>query len=185
MEGKIMAIDYGVLKAAILAETDGEFVALRNSGATGAMANWYNTPSDPAFYVWKTSASTDDIYDAVDWQKLTPTDSPDDTQTYTNRALVCQAKQINLQIMLQGQSRINAAKLKIRQGLTDALQNVPSGTAGAMLDAGWLSVKNTLYRQATRGEKIYATGTGTVGVPGLAVFEGSIRNEDIVLALSA
>ena len=40
-----MTIDYAVLKAAIAAETDSAFVALRDSGQTGAMANWYNQAS--------------------------------------------------------------------------------------------------------------------------------------------
>jgi hypothetical protein len=171
------------LKNAIAAETNPAFVGLRNAGATGAMAEFYNQPSEPAFYVWKTNASVDDIYDAIDWAKLTPNDVSDGTALYTNRALLCQAKQINLQIMLQGQMRVNATKTKIRNGLTDALQNVPSGTAGAIQDGGWLAVKNTMYRQCTRGERLYATGTGTTGVPGLAVYEGNISHSDFILAL--
>lgn len=172
-----------LLKAAIAAETDQAFVDLRNAVATGAMTEWFNAPSSPAFYVWKTSASVDDIYDAIDWAKLTPNDAADGTEMYTNRALLCQAKQINLQIMLQGRERINATKTKVRNGLTDALQSVPSGAGGAAQDAGWLAAKNTMYRIATRGEKLYATGTGTQGVPGLAVHEGAISHADFILAL--
>jgi hypothetical protein len=172
------------LKAAILAETDAAFVTARSQGATGTMAEFYRQPSSPAFYVWKTDAATSDIYDAVDWAKMTPADAPDGTAIYTNRALLCQAKQLNLQILLQGRDRVDATKLKVRQGLTDSLQNVPAGVGGALLDAGWIPVKGTLYRQVNRGERLFATGTGTTGVPGLAVFAGAISSDDVSSALS-
>ena len=172
------------LRAAILAETDAAFVVARTAGATGTMAEFYRQPSSPAFYVWKTNAGTSDIYDAVDWAKLTPADTPDSSATYTNRALLCQAKQINLQILLQGRETIDATKLKVRQGLADSLQNVPAGAGGALLDAGWIPVKTTLYRQVNRGERLFATGTGTTGVPGLAVFAGEISGDNIATALS-
>lgn len=42
-----------VLKAAIASEVTPAFVLLRNEGATGAMADWYNQPS--TFVVWKTN----------------------------------------------------------------------------------------------------------------------------------
>ena len=40
-------------------------------------------------------------------------------------------------------------------------------------------------RFALRGEKLYATGTGTTVSPGSLVVEGSISNDNIVQALSA
>lgn len=136
-----------------------------NSDGAFAIAQAYNLLASPTWYVWRTDASTDEIFDAVTWASLTPTDAPDGTATYTNRALSAQARQINLQIMLQGRQTLNASKLKIRQALTDALQNLPTGAGGALLDAGWSSVKATLYRPATRLEKLFSTGTGTTGVP--------------------
>jgi hypothetical protein len=186
-----MSLNYPVLKAAIMAETDEMFVAARTEGNNSLMAQFYAADTNPAFYVWKTSASTDDIFDAIDWAKLTPSDVPsvaDSTQTaaaQTTRALICQAKQINLQILLQGRDRINATKLKIRQSLTDSLQNVPAGVAGAALDAGWLNVKGTMYRVVNKGERLFATGTGTAGVPGLAGWEGTLSSEDIRNALAS
>lgn len=153
-----------------------------NTDGAFEIAAAYNAPASPDWYVWKTNASADDIYDAITWANLTPVDTPDGTALYTNRALQCQAKQINLQIMLQGKTTINAAKLKIRQGLTDALQNVPAGASGALLDAGWSPVKTTLYRKATRLEKLFSTGTGTTGVPATMAVEGSIGYQEIANA---
>jgi hypothetical protein len=174
-----------ILKAEVLAETDAAFIAARVAGNNALMANFYAENTNPAFYVWKSVVSTDDIFDAITWSSLTPSDSVDGTATYTNRALLCQAKQLNLQLLLQGRNMVNATKLKIRQALTDALQNVPAGAGGALLDAGWSSVKATMYRVVNKGERPFATGTGTTGVPGLANWEGKLSSEDIRNALES
>lgn len=177
------------LKAAILAETDPTFVAARTEGNNATMAAFYAADANPAFYVWRSVVNTDDVFDAISWASLTPVDIPnvaDSAQlaaAQTTRALICQAKQINLQILLQGRQTINATKLRVRQALTDSLQNVPAGVAGAPLDAGWTQVKATLYRSVNRGERLFATGTGTTGVPGLAGWEGVITRDDVLAAM--
>lgn len=156
-----------------------------NSDGAFEIARQYNALADPAFYVWRRDAPVDDIFDAITWANLTPVDVPsvaDSAQVaaaQTTRALICQAKQINLQMLLQGRTTINATKLKVRQALTDSLQNVPAGTSGANLDAGWLAVKNVLYRPATRLEKLLATGNGTTGQPATMGFEGSISYPEV------
>lgn len=186
----LTAPQLATLKAAILAETDPTFVAARAQGATGVMAEFFRAPSSPAFYAWKSSVETESIFEAIDWAKLTvadlatTADSQQVAAAQTNWHLACQGKQINIQIVLQGQQTINATKLKTRQMLTDALQNLPSGAGGALQDAGWAPVKQQLYRVLNRGEKLFATGTGTTGVPGLATFEGDISSDDIATAVS-
>lgn len=179
------------LKAAILAETDATVVAARTPATRDdrVIAAFYNQPS--TFYVWKSSVDTEAIFEAIDWAKLTvadvatTADSAQVSAAQTNWHLACQGKQINLQIVLQGRETINATKLKTRQMLTDALQNLPSGTGGALQDAGWTTVKQQLYRPATRGEALYATGTGTTGVPGLLTFEGQITLDDVSTVLNS
>ena len=47
-----------------------------------------------------------------------------------------------------------------RQGLQDALQNVPAGVAGALLDGGWVAVRNVLKRLGTRFEVMFSTVEG-------------------------
>lgn len=175
------------LKAAIAAETNPEFVLLRNSGATGAMADWYNGES--TVYAWRPTASADDIVNTITWASLTPTDPASGTAIALERAYICQGKQLNLQIMLQGRvTPVPTGKNNIRQALSDALQNVPAGTAGALLDAGWIGanrVKAAITRLATRCEALFASGNGTEASPSTLTFEGGVRNEDIVLALAA
>lgn len=175
------------LKTAILAETDAGFVAFRQANNEQGMADFYNAAS--AFFVWRPITSASTILDAVTWASLTPSDTADGTATFTNRALVCQAKQLNLQILLQGRESLATGLTNVRQGLTDALLNVPAGSGGALLDAGWLGagkVKAAISRLATRGERLFATGTGTAGTPGLiGGFEGNVSAQDISDALRA
>ena len=138
---------------------------------------------DSTFVVWKSSSSTADIYDAITWANLTPNDAPDGTQLWTNRNLECQSKQLNLQTLLQGQQQLSTGKSNIRNGLSDALSNVPSGTGGALQSAGWLTVKAAIYRFASLYEKIFATGTGTSATPGNLVVEGQPDLAEVAGAL--
>lgn len=172
-----------VLKAAILAETDVQFVIDRTAGSTTNMANFYN--QDSTFVVWKTTTRADDVFESILWKKLTPEDNPDGTAAYTNIALACQGRQFNVQTMLVGRETIASSKNQIRQGLNDALTSVPSGVAGALQAAGWSAVKLVMQRFATKCEELYATGTGTSGTPGGLVFEGQISRTDINAALAA
>lgn len=175
------------LKAAIAAETNQTFVDLRTAADETGMAAWYN--ADAAFQVWKSSTDAASLFNAITWKSLTPADAADGTALFTNRALVCQAKQINLQIILQGQTSIATGKVSLRQGLTDALLDVPAGASGALLDAGWLGagkVKATIQRSCNRVERIWATGTGTANTPGdLGEFEGTVTVQNISDALRA
>lgn len=152
------------------------------SGGAAEIAVALNQPAAVAFYVWRNSTPAADILDAIVWASLTPADTADGSAIYTNRALVAQARQLNLQIILQGRESIPTGRPNVRQGLTDALLGVPTGVGGALLDAGWLGagkVKTTITRQTSVVEKLFATGTGTVGVPGVLVYEGPITSDDV------
>lgn len=140
------------------------------------LAAWFNGVS--TFVLWNSQTSMLDIYNSVVWASLTPTDAADGTATWTNRALQCQAKQINLQIMLQGQNKVDATRSNIRAGLQDALTNVPSGASGATLSAGWVPVRDVMKRFATVAEKTLATGTGSDASPGIATWEGKMSYSD-------
>lgn len=134
---------------------------------------------DPAFFVWKTTSDAAAINDAITWANLTPSDAADGTAIFTNRALVCQAKQINLQIFLQGRDTINSAKNNIRAGFQDSLTNIPSGAGGVLQNANWPAVKTAMTRNANVLEKVLATGTGTTGSPANLGFEGTISLAEV------
>lgn len=178
------------LKAAIAAETDAGFVALRASGATGAMADWYNVEATPAHSVWGTSVAVNAINDAIDFAAYTPNGTIDGTAAVTNRQLAAQTKLMSLQHPMMGRETLNCSKARVRGGLLDAVMNLPTGNNGAIQSAGGVDgsrVMTALTRPATRGEKLFtlaAVTTGTVSAFRLT-FEGNFTNEDIVLALAA
>lgn len=146
------------------------------------IAELYNTVS--ATDVWKTDASVQDVYDAIDWSKYTPTDAPDSTTVWMNRALAIQTKQMNLQNMLMGRATLNAAKANIRAGLRDAVIALPAGAGGNTVTAGGaggVTVLTALLRKALRIEKVFATVDATTGptTAKLLVWEGPISVADI------
>ena len=176
------------LKAAIAAETDAEFVALRDAGATGAMSEWFNVPS--ATSVWGTAVPVGVVQDAIDYTAYTPNGTIDATAAVTNRLLAAQTKQMNLQLMLQGRDSMNSARSRTRASLLDAVTGLPTGTAGAPQSAGGADgarVLNALTRAATRGEKLFIAANATTGTvtASLLVYEGQISNGDIAQALAA
>lgn len=169
-----------VLKAAILA--DASIASLVAAGATGAIAEYLR--GDSAFVVWRSQTAASEIFNAITWAAMTPTDAADGTQQWLNRAMLCQAKQLNLQILLQGNPYIASSKQKIRDGFQDALTAVPSGAGGATQTAGWTAVRLAMQRFASRFEQIFATGTGSAAAPGTLVVEGACSDYDVVQALT-
>lgn len=154
------------------------------------LARLLNQTASPTFTVWRTDASTASIFDAIDFSKYTPNDAADNTATFTNRALLAQIKQMNLQTMLQGRTSINAALVSVRAGLRDAVISVPTGVSGANTSPGGASgvnVLNACTRLATEAEKILATasqGSDTTGTVTARVmgFEGSVTAQDVETA---
>lgn len=176
-----------LLHDAIFAETDPAFVELRNAGATGAMAEWYSATATPDFLVWRTDAQVAGIINAISLDKYTPNDAPDGTTTWTNRVLAAQTKQLNLQLLLQGKTTLDASKATVRAGLRDAVISVPTGAAGANTNPGGTSgvnVLNACTRKANRIEKLFSSGSETTGTvtASLLTYEGGIGNDAIVQA---
>ncbi len=172
------------LKADILAnpELDGEPMT---SGGAYAIAAAYNTLTTTD--VWSTKADVNAIYNAIDWSKYTPTDAADGTALFTNRLLMTQVKQMNLQNMLQGRTTVDGSKANIRASLRDAVIALPTGTSGAATTAAGASgvnVLNALLRKATRFEKLFATTQATTGsvTANVLTLEGNVSVGDIQTA---
>lgn len=168
------------LKAAVLASQDAAIQSAATTRNDTELSRLLNLPS--SFSVWRSTTPADEVADAILWDRLTPVDTPDGTAIQTNRLLLCQAKQMNLQVLLQGRDSIGTGRSNLRAGLSDALLNVPSGVGGATQDAGWIGagrVKATITRFATVAERVFASGTGTAGSPGVLGWEGSVGIADI------
>lgn len=165
-----------------------EWAALpNNTNSAAVIAEALNEPASPDFLLWRTDAPVSSIYDAIDYTKFTPTDVPDNTATFTNRTLVVQTKQMNLQLMLQGRQTVDASKANVRAGLRDAVIALPSGAGGVASSAGGASgvnVMNALTRKSTLAEKVLVAGsaqTGTV-TANLIGWEGTVTYSDIETA---
>lgn len=153
---------YAVLKTAIAVETDPIFIQLRAAGATGAMADWYNTNAVPSFTVWKTYVSVTQIGANINGTELANMTTVNNTRLQT--------------IAQFSPGGINPALLDQRQFFDDIFSG-----AGGVLTRGKLLI--LWKRLATRAEKLFATGTGSDAVPATMTFEGTVSNEDIVRAL--
>lgn len=167
------------LKAAVVADNAAN--ACLVGGDLGCLATLFNAAASPTFYVWRPNVPIDDIRDQIAWANLTPSDMPDGTQAWLNRATQAQSKQFSLQIILTSASGfISGADRNIRAGLQDALTNLATGTGGTTLAAGWTNVRDqALARAATRVEKLFATTTvqqdgSTAQKSATMVFEGPI-----------
>ncbi len=172
------------LKADILASGDMNTQPMTSAGAN-AIAALYNVPSTQD--IWRTEAPVNAIYDAISWASFTPSDTVDATATYTNRLLMIQTKQMNLQSMTQGRTTVDASKANLRAGLRDAVTGLPAGASGASINAGGaggVTVLNTLVRKATRFEKVFAITSATTGAvtANLLVIEGNVSSDDVQAA---
>jgi hypothetical protein len=159
-----------------------------NTDGAFAVAEAYNKLATPDFMVWATDASVYKIYDAIDFTKYTPADAAAENTIGTQRLLIIQTKQMNLQNMLQGRTTIDSSKANIRSGLRDATIALPAGVAGANVTAGGAggsNVLNACLRKATRLEKLLTTGPQTTGTVTADVmgFEGATNYPDIQAAL--
>jgi len=132
-----------------------------------AIANAYRLDASPAFYVWKTNATQDEIMqNGMDWTRV------DNLSVGKSRIW---------EWMFTNQSRsFSPAKPNVRAGI-DA---VWVGTAAD------LAVRAAVYlhcqRPANRLEKLFATGTGTAmpgGTPATMALEGGIQYNDVLQAM--
>jgi hypothetical protein len=145
------------LKAAILADP---VLAAKpmNSDGDFDIAVAFNSPASPSFTVWKSNVSIEDTGQAFNGTELAGLTTANNTRLQTIA-----------HYLLNG---YNASLPDVRQMFNDIF----SGAGGTVTRANLLVVWK---RFATRGEKLYATGTGSDAVPATLVFEGSISPQDV------
>jgi hypothetical protein len=147
------------LKTDIQANTDANTFYV--DGNLEALAALYNTLSSPAFIVWKTSVSRDEItQNGFDWVRV--------DNLSVGKARIWEWLFANLS------ETIDPSKSNVRAGIDETWK-------GTQAD---LDVRAAVYvhckRTATRGEKVFATGTGSDASPGLLTFEGIITVNDLI-----
>ncbi len=155
-----------ILKADILADSILNAFPMTTDGAYG-IGQLYDAIAVPEFVVWKTSVTVEQIMvNGFIW-------------TYVDNMTIGKAR-IWEWLTHYGSSNqygsLNPSKANVRAGIDEAFK----GTAEV------LAAREAVYvhcrRPATRGEKLFATGTGTTASPALMVVEDSIFYMDIFFA---
>lgn len=164
----------------------------RDGEGLQTVADALNAIDTPEFLVWRTNVAAQEIYNAIDWDKYTPVDTPSSSDAalaslQANRATHIRLKQENLQTMLLIQTAINASLVGIRKTLRDSCIQIPAGTGGANVSSSGANAATVLgvcRRPARRVERVLAkasapsdtTGTTAASVMG---FEGVLTSNDI------
>jgi hypothetical protein len=146
------------LKTAIAAETDPTFVAARTANDETGMKNWYNEPS--TYVAWKTRVELTDVAANVDGVEL--------VGLTTAKLAAYQA------LLLAG--TVNPSKDRLRAGFDQVFSAAGGNTTRPLLLELW-------KRIVTRGEKVFASGTGSDATPGQLTREGALSEQDISDAL--
>jgi hypothetical protein len=115
----------------------------------------YNATASPSFTVWRTDVQVRELTDVFVWTEI-------DALTVGKARI--------WDWMTRGVDTINASKANVRQGLLDGFSAATATRAACIVVA---------KRFCTRGERVFATGTGSDATPGLLVFEGLLTVQDI------
>lgn len=123
-----------------------------------------NKASSPAFIVWRTNVTADEIGNA--W---VGTDIDGMTSINMQR----------LQLLLQSSRAglFDMSRADRRAGFENPFGTNVNNASRVAMRAAW-------KRAATAAEKLYATGTGSDATPGLLTVEGEILYSDVVAAWS-
>lgn len=135
-----------------------------NTDGAFAVAAAFNITASPYYYVWKSSVSQDEIMqNGFDWTRV------DNLSVGKSRIW---------EWMFSNQERVfNPSKANVRAGI-DAVW------VGTSADLAVRAVVYThCYRLATRAEKLFAAGTGTVASPATMGYEGQLSYNDVQEAL--
>ncbi len=148
------------LKAAILANPELASLPMTSGGAL-IIAEAFNAVTNPAFIVWKTSVSIDEIMrNGMDWARV-------------DNLSVGKAR---IWDWLGRLGSFDASKPNVRAG-------IDATWVGTSAD---LAVRASIYvhckRTATEAEKLFATGTGSGASPAVLTFEGVLSADDVAQA---
>lgn len=127
--------------------------------------DYYNAPADPAFVVWRTAVTQDEIMlNGFDWSRV--------DNLSIGKARVWEW------LFDNSAKSINPSKINVRAG-------IGATWVGTAAD---LAVRAAVYthckRACNRVERLFATGTGSDAAPGLMAFEGEITTSDVSAMLS-
>lgn len=151
------------LRAAVLA--DQTALALYNVGDRAGLADYYNGPASPDFWVWRTSVGEHEITRDV---------SPDAT-TWSWTAFIgrSQGERDGYTRMFNTSLTVNPSLPNVRAGF----QDIFSGASGAAQRAHLLAM---FRRKTNRVERVFVSGTGSTANPGNLGYEGEVTPETFI-----
>ena len=160
------------LKAAILAELNPAFIAMRIANNEQGMSDWYNLPAVPDYYVERSTLSRHDI--------LTGTSDDGTTFTWAGLAYIgrAQGERDAFREMFNSTGTVIPSLASIKAAFADIF----SGAGGAGNRAHITALSR---RAARRIERLFAAGLGTKAAPSVLGFEGTITAQNVSDALRA
>jgi len=132
-----------------------------NSDGAMEIARLYNLNATPNFTVWKTNVPLNEVGKKFNGTELAGLSTANNTRLQT--------------IALYLVGGVNPSLADNRQFFDDVFSGAGGTNTRASLLALW-------KRLATRGEKLFATGTGSDPSPGTLVVEGDISPADVTAA---
>ena len=180
----------GVLRTAINAQTDPEFVGYRDAGATGAMAEWLNG-NHASQLAWDSSSNWSKIQNAIDYAKYTPATA----NIPTDIAGLCKLMAIMIKLTVQQNmllgmvNGVNATNAGLVSAILDTTIQIPAGASGANVNPGGaagVAVATVMARKASKAEALFITTTPTFGgvTAALLSWEGPVTSNDVVQAIN-
>lgn len=147
------------IKAVILADPVLAAQPMNSDGAF-AIAAALNVEASPAFVVWRSQVSQDEItQNGFTWSEV--------DNLSVGKARIWEW------LFLNEMRSMNPSRANVRAGIVECW----SGTAGKL--AVQAAVFIHCKRNATRAEKALATGTGTDAVPATMGYEGDLSYQDV------
>jgi hypothetical protein len=128
------------------------------SAAATEIASAFNANASPSWTVWKTNVTINEVGKKFNGAELASATSANQTRLQT------------IAIYLAG--GVNPSLPDNRAFFDDIFSGAGGATTRANLLALW-------KRLATRGEKLYTTGTGSDASPAILTFEGLITGDDV------
>lgn len=158
------------LKAYIDGQPDLSVIPNTTDGAV-AIADLLDLVASPDFLVWRTSVSRDELVGStsVDGTSFSWTGSGFITRSVGERDAFA--------AIFSSAGTVNPSMLSVRQAFNDIFSG-----ATAPAPANRTHLLTVARRKANRGERVFATGTGSTASPGLLVVEGSISAQDVMSA---
>jgi hypothetical protein len=135
-----------------------------------AIKDWYNAPSSPDFWVYRTILTKAEVTQGI---------SQDGTTfTFNGNGFITRTPgEVEAWKDLWSLGSVNPSLAPTRAAFVDVF----SGTGNAALNRTHLST--VARRKATRAEKLFATGTGSTAAPATMGLEGGLTYQDVQQAM--